>query len=188
MDKQYTSVDLPAVLAGTAVALAISIVLLHFGSVLGLAISPDHAWDNKTVTGQIITINLWTLWVQVLSSIIGGYVAGRIRTPVPGSNLHEREMRDGIHGLAVWAFATVLVAIGAAVVAALASLSPEASATADQAENIIRMNEKVAIIVAFSMTSSSLVSAVAAWWAATKGGDHRDESTDLSSAVSFRPR
>jgi hypothetical protein len=116
MERQ-TYVDLPAIIAGTSIALAISIILLHFGSMMGIAITPDAEWNADTAYGQIITICLWGLWVQVLASLIGGYIAGIIRAPAVGSSTHEREMRDGIHGLTVWAFGTVLTAVGAAAVA-----------------------------------------------------------------------
>jgi len=189
MDKQFTNVDMPAILAGTGVALAISIVLLHFGAAVGLSMSPDTVWEQDTVVGKVIAMNLWVMWAQILSALIGGYIAGRLRTPVPGSDPHEREMRDGMHGVAVWGFGTVAVAIGVAVIAAITAISPDAAEVSAQAErnaDVLRMNESVAIISAFSMASISLVAAVASWFAASKGGDHRDEGTDLSRIVSFR--
>lgn len=185
MERQ-TFVDLPAIIAGTSIALAISIILLHFGSMMGIAITPDAEWNPDTAYGQIITICLWGLWVQVLASLIGGYIAGIIRAPAVGSSTHEREMRDGIHGLTVWAFGTVLAAVGAAVMLAIATLTPEGEAEVRQAAEILDLNESAAIITGFSTASVSLVSAVAAWFAATKGGEHRDEGADLSRYVSFR--
>jgi hypothetical protein len=184
MENNNSYVDLPAIIAGTSVALAISVVLANFGAAIGLAITPDASWEQDSVVGKVITINLWVLWVQILSSLIGGYIAGRMRAPIAGSNLHEREMRDGVHGLSVWAVGTVLVAVGAALVAALAAADPNADA--NQTAEILRMNEHVAIIVAFSVAAGALISALASWWAATKGGEHRDEATDLSRYVSFR--
>jgi NO-binding membrane sensor protein with MHYT domain len=80
MERQ-TYVDLPAIIAGTSIALAISIILLHFGSMMGIAITPDAEWNPDTAYGQIITICLWGVWVQVLASLIGGYIAGIIRAP-----------------------------------------------------------------------------------------------------------
>lgn len=186
--ENQTNVDLPAIIAGTAVALAISIILLHFGQIIGLAVTPDAEWDPETVSGQVITICLWSLWVQLLASLIGGYIAGRIRAPMIDANPHEREMRDGIHGLSVWAFGTVLIAVGAAIATAVAALSPEATEQAEIAAEILQRNETIATIAAFSTAAGSLVSAVASWWAATKGGEHRDEGTDLSRIVSFRKR
>lgn len=189
MEKQYTNVDCGAISAGVAVALAISIVMLHFGADVGLAMSPDAQWDEDTVFGQVLAINLWILWVQVLASLIGGYITGRLRAPSPDATPHEREMRDGMHGLTVWAVGTVLMAAATAVAVALGALGAvpsEEAAKAEVAENVLRMNEHVMVISAFSMAAISMVSAVASWFAATKGGDHRDEGTDLSRIVTFR--
>lgn len=185
MERQ-TYVDLPAIIAGTAIALAISIILLHFGSMMGLAITPDAEWNPDTAYGQIITVCLWGLWVQILASLIGGYIAGRIRAPVAGSSAHEREMRDGIHGLSVWAFGTVLTAIGATLLVAITTLTPSGEAEVKRAAEILELNESAAIVTGFSTAAVSLVSAVASWFAATKGGEHRDEGTDLGKYVSFR--
>jgi hypothetical protein len=188
MHHSHSNVDLPAIIAGTAVALAISIILLHFGQIIGFTLTPEEAWDPETVAGQVITICLWGLWVQLLSSLVGGYITGRVRAPVEGASAHEREMRDGIHGLSVWAFGTVSIAIGAAVVAALAATSPEAQEQAELAAEVLQRNETVAVIAAFSTASVSLVSAVASWWAATKGGEHRDDGVDMSRQFSFRKK
>ncbi|MCE7887053.1 MAG: hypothetical protein DYH13_06085 [Alphaproteobacteria bacterium PRO2] len=148
--------------------------------------TPEAEWDPETVSGQVITICLWILWIQLLASLIGGYITGRVRVSDPGATPHEREMRDGIHGLAVWALGTVLVAIAAGFTAGITALVPEAQEEAERAAEILRMNETAAIIMAFSTAAISIVSAVASWFAATKGGEHRDEGTDLSRYVSFR--
>ena len=98
-------------------------------------------------------------------------------------------MRVGMHGLTVWAIGTILMAAATAVAVALGALGavpPEEAAKAEVAENILRMNEHVMIISAFSMAAISMVSAVASWFAATKGGDHRDENVDLTRIVTFR--
>lgn len=186
MEKQTSYVDLPAIIVGTAVALAISIIFLHFGSMLGFSFDSGAQWNPDTAFGQVITICLWGLWIQVLASLIGGYIAGRMRVPVAGSNAHEREMRDGIHGLSVWAFGTVLTAIGAALLIAITTLTPSGEAEVQRAAEILELNDSAAVVTGFSTAAVSLVSAVAAWFAATKGGDHRDEGTDLSRIVSFR--
>jgi hypothetical protein len=45
---------------------------------------------------------------------------------------------------------------------------------------------KYGILVAFLYAASMLVSAGAAWWAATLGGKHRDERVDYSHLLSAR--
>ncbi len=48
-----------------------------------------------------IASGLWFIWVAITSIGAGGYLAGRLRRPVGGSNADERETRDGAHGVLV---------------------------------------------------------------------------------------
>ena len=179
-----------AILAGAAVTCAISAVLLHFGAAIGLTGSTQYRVDEAVKAGAVITVGIWIVWVQILSSLAGGYLAGRMRTPVTGANNHEREVRDGIHGLVVWAVATLAVIVGATLVSTLASLAPvdptAAKSAAEVAENILHNHKNAAIIFAFLTASGSLISGVASWWSATKGGDHRDTQIDLGRHLSFQ--
>ncbi|MGQ0526945.1 MAG: hypothetical protein ACT4OY_02770 [Alphaproteobacteria bacterium] len=186
-------VDVPAILGGTVLALAISIILSKFGSAIGLAISIDHNWTGDTALAGVIATGIWILWIQFLASLTGGYLSGRMRRPVSGSAVHEREIRDGAHGLMVWALSTVAVAIGASLVTAVAAFVPssnpeEAAALLTQTPEMVDMTRNTAIIFAFATAAISLVSAVVSWWAATLGGEHRDNAVDHSGYVSFRKR
>ena len=105
-------VDWNAIIAGTFIAAAISSVFLAFGSAIGLSLTSFKAANSVPVIGLVIAMALWLLWVQVSSFIAGGYVAGRLRRRIGDATPHEVEMRDGSHGLIVWAvgvvFGTVL--------------------------------------------------------------------------------
>ena len=57
------------------------------------------------------------------------------------------------------------------------------TAKAKQAAETAR---KIGILVAFLTAASLAVSAAAAWWAAGKGGNHRDAGTDLSHLTAWR--
>lgn len=93
--------DWGAVIAGIIFASAISIVLLSFGSALGLAFA---SFSSKTYAiGAGIGVALWFIWVEVSSFMAGGYLAGRLRKTLGGTSAHETEVRDGSHGLLVWA-------------------------------------------------------------------------------------
>ncbi len=99
-----------AIIAGAFVAASVSLVLLALGSGLGFAlVSP---WHNQglSVTSFAITTAIWFIIMQWLSSAVGGYIAGRLRTRWIGTNPHEVFFRDTAHGLITWAVATVLVA------------------------------------------------------------------------------
>jgi hypothetical protein len=100
----------PAIIAGALVAIAVSVVLFALGSGLGFAaISP---WQNQGVSATTfaVTTAIWFIVVQWLSSAVGGYIAGRLRTRWLGTHPHEVFFRDTAHGFVTWALATVAVA------------------------------------------------------------------------------
>lgn len=178
-------VEWSAVLAGAVLALAISTVLIQFGSAVGLAAQSPYR-HNELTSGGVVAISIWLLWVQVSASFAGGYLAGRMRAPVSFTHDHEREMRDGVHGLLSWATGTIVVVLAVAVAgvfAALAAHNPDAEKLAPDVE---RIRHNTAVILAFATAATSLVSGVAAWWAATKGGEHRDNPTMHKHYVTFR--
>jgi hypothetical protein len=100
-----------AIIAGAFVAAAVSLVVLAVGSGLGFAmISP---WDGQgvSVTTFAVTTAIWFIVMQWVSSALGGYIAGRLRTRWYGTHPHEVFFRDTAHGFVTWAVATVLVAV-----------------------------------------------------------------------------
>ena len=108
-DRSY--VDWPAIFAGIAVATAISIVLLTFGSAIGLNFTNFTAADDVPVIWIAIAAATWLLWVQVSSFMAGGYLTGRLRKRHHDANEDESDMRDGAHGVLVWAGALILGAV-----------------------------------------------------------------------------
>ena len=173
-----------AILAGAVLACALSVIMLQFGGAVGISVTDVTEGDRLLTPGRVFGAVFWILWVQVL---IGGYFAGRLRTPVQGASASEAEIRDGAHGLLVWATSTLAVVVGAAAVAAVAALAPEVVEPVVRKTPQMIANEKaVSIIVAFSAGATALVSAIASWCAATKGGDHRDQELDLSHYFSFK--
>ena len=250
-------VDWGAIFAGVFISLAISSVFLAFGSAIGLSVTSFHASTSAPVVAVVIAAGLWLLWVQISSFIGGAYVAGRMRRRIGDATAHEVEMRDGAHGLILWA---VNIVIGAALASwlTLAGISGAVSTAADSgamdyyadklmrsdavtgttavaadtqynaqigrilAKNVAartfdegdksyvvreisartglaeadaqkRLDDTVAtlkaqaetarryaVLFAFVTAASLLVSGVAAWWAATAGGKHRDEGVDHS--------
>jgi len=107
-------VDWAAIFAGTVVALAVSVVLFTFGSAIGLSMVSFEPRDGASLFWLAIVSGLWFIWVAVTSFGAGGYLAGRLRRPAPGASVDEIEVRDGSHGLLVWATGALLGAILAA--------------------------------------------------------------------------
>ena len=99
-----------AILAGSVVAVSLSVILLTLGAGLGFAsISP---WSDHGLSARAFTVagTIWLIVTQWLSAAAGGYIAGRLRHRWPATHVHEVFFRDTAHGLVTWAVATLLVA------------------------------------------------------------------------------
>jgi hypothetical protein len=99
-----------AVIAGGVAAAAASLVLMLVGAGVGLtAVSP---FSNEGVSLETVTAStaIWLVVVQWLSALLGGYLAGRLRTKWVNVHTDEVFFRDTAHGFLVWALATLLVA------------------------------------------------------------------------------
>lgn len=141
-DDTGSYVDWPAIIAGIALAAGISLVLIAFGSAIGLGFADFRAREGVSPIWIAIAAATWLLWVQVSSFMAGGYLTGRLRRRRFDASEHEVEVRDGAHGLLVWAGALViggLIAAGGvgaaanAVGSAVATLTTAASNVADDA-------------------------------------------------------
>ncbi|HEY4969798.1 MAG TPA: hypothetical protein VII35_07825 [Steroidobacteraceae bacterium] len=104
----------PAIIAGAFVAAAVSLVLLALGSGLGFAAISPWPGHGVAATTFAVTTAIWLIVMQWVSSGVGGYITGRLRTRWIGTHTHEVFFRDTAHGLVTWAVATVLVAAAAA--------------------------------------------------------------------------
>ena len=105
------------IVLGALAATALSSILITFAATIGLGVtSTSPTWRDASAA-------LWTLsgiylvLQAMLSFGLGGYVAGRIRTPVANAAPDEINVSDGVHGLGAWALAVVMGVILAALVA-----------------------------------------------------------------------
>jgi hypothetical protein len=110
-DEKVSYVDWPAIIAGIVLASAISLVLLTFGSALGLSFINFRAAGDVLPLWVAIAAASWLLWVQVSSFMAGAYLTGRLRKRHLDATEHESDVRDGAHGLIVWAGGLVVGAI-----------------------------------------------------------------------------
>ena len=264
-------VDWPAILAGILLATALSILFLNFGAAVGLGFVGFEAREGAPAWLIAIAAASWLLWTQISSFMAGGYLTGRLRRRTFDATEEESDMRDGAHGLLVWAGAAVtgavlvLAGVGTAVntagaaagpitqavgnaaegsldpnayfidtlfraeqptdaataraeagrifaqaalgdgtvpdadrsylatlVAANTGLAPEEAtarvdevignvqAAREQAIEAARIARNTGVIGAFIIAAALLVSAIGAYWAAQKGGDHRDRNMQFA--------
>jgi hypothetical protein len=111
VEPSVSGVSWAAVLAGGIASCALTLVLLSLGTGLGLAaVSP---WGNSGVSTTTFKIGtgLYFIVMAMISSAIGGYLAGRLRTKWSGVHTDEVYFRDTAHGFLAWALASVLGAI-----------------------------------------------------------------------------
>lgn len=116
--KPYTAegsyVDWAAILAGGVFALAISFLLISFGVSLGLSLTSPHLGEGVSAAWLAIASGIWFAWVMVTGFGAGGYLCGRMRRRAGDATTDEVEVRDGTHGLMVWATGALVGAVLAA--------------------------------------------------------------------------
>ena len=134
VDSGESATSWAAIIAGGVAAAALTLVLLAFGSGMGFsAVSP---WSNAGMSAGAFKLatGLYLIVVSMLSSTIGGYLAGRLRTKWIGLHSEEVLFRDTAHGFLAWAFAAVLgaAALGAAATYIVGGAAQGAGLTATQ--------------------------------------------------------
>jgi hypothetical protein len=127
-------VEWGAVVAGALAASAISFVLLTAGAAIGLSlVSPYESESYGRLAASVAVF--WATAVPILSFLVGGYIAGRMRSAWEAAASDEVQFRDGIHGLLVWSLSVVaggLLAFLAALTAAQTGAQVAATATRDR--------------------------------------------------------
>ncbi|WP_234187144.1 hypothetical protein [Shinella sp. NM-101] len=98
------------VIGGATTASAASLILLLLGSGVGLTMVSPWSGESASFTTVSVTAAIWFVIVQWLSSALGGYLTGRLRTKWAGVHTDEVFFRDTAHGFLSWALATVVVA------------------------------------------------------------------------------
>jgi hypothetical protein len=137
-ESARSAVSWPAVIAGALVASAVTIILAALGGALGLSsVSAWSAASNPSPGTFTAFAAIWLIVIQWLSSGLGGYVTGRMRTKWADIHTHEVFFRDTANGLLTWALATVLVVIvgSSAVTSAISGATHVAAAGASGAAN-----------------------------------------------------
>jgi hypothetical protein len=117
-EASSSAVSWAAIFAGAFAALALTVVLASLGA--GLGLTTISAWPNSGASATTFTIGagIALIVVQWLSSALGGFITGRLRTKWTGVHTHEVFFRDTAHGFLSWALSTI---VGTALLAAATS-------------------------------------------------------------------
>ncbi|TIT47076.1 MAG: hypothetical protein E5W75_19585, partial [Mesorhizobium sp.] len=134
-ESSSTAVSWGPIIAGAFAASTLTFILMLLGSGLGLTMVSPWSGSSASITTFAVSTAVWLVIVQWLSSAVGGYLAGRLRTKWVGIHTDEVYFRDTAHGFLAWALATLLVVgvLGSALSAAIGSGVQAASTVASGA-------------------------------------------------------
>jgi hypothetical protein len=114
------------VVAGAIAAAALALVLHAFAVAVGLSVSSTAPTWRDTSFALVLLSGLYVVLAALASYGLGGYLAGLMRARL--TTREDTDLRDGMHGLLVWALATLLTAlIGLATAQSLVRLAPPSS-------------------------------------------------------------
>src|ERR1700733_13849728 len=111
LEPAVAGVSWPAVLAGAITSCALTLVLLSLGAGLGFSVVSPWSSSGVSATTFEIGTGLYFIVMAMISSAVGGYLAGRLRSRWIGVPTTEVHFRDTAHGFLAWALASVLGAI-----------------------------------------------------------------------------
>src|ERR1035437_5370890 len=79
-EEASSGISWGAVIGGACVAAALSLILLALGT--GLGLSSVAPWSNSGISAATLgtAAVIWLIVAQIMSSAMGGYVAGRVGT------------------------------------------------------------------------------------------------------------
>ncbi|MCZ8184008.1 MAG: hypothetical protein O9322_13620 [Beijerinckiaceae bacterium] len=155
-ERRY--VDWGAIAAGGIIASAITLVLSGFGTALGLSLTSVRG-SGLSAVGLSVAAGLWLLWVAISSLIAGAYVTGRLRRRAGDANRQEVVVRDGAHGLVVWALSVLIGAVlamgvlsgfartgGEVALAATTAIGAAAGPSADYALDVLTRSDNASAL------------------------------------------
>jgi hypothetical protein len=110
-EPSVAGISWAAVLAGAISSCALTLVLLSLGAALGFSVVSPWSHSGVSTTTFEIGTGLYFIVMAMISSALGGYLAGRLRNRWVGVESTEVHFRDTAHGFLAWALASVLGAI-----------------------------------------------------------------------------
>jgi len=128
-----------AIIAGAIGAAALAFVLHSFAAAIGISLSSTAPTWRDASFALVFLAGLYLVLTALVSYSFGAYIAARLRMPFSGAPA-DAEFRDGMHGLLVWALATLLTGLIAVATLQAASRlggTSAAASTSVAGENII---------------------------------------------------
>jgi len=107
----FSYVNWGPIIVGALTAAALAFVMHSFAVAIGLAVSSAAPTWRDASLALVALSGLYLIIAALISYGVGGYVTGRLRTRLTGGTPDEIEFRDGMHGAAAWALATLMTAV-----------------------------------------------------------------------------
>src|ERR1700760_4712268 len=111
VEVEAPGVSWGAVLAGAAAACALTLLMISLGMGLGFAVVSPWGGGGGSSTSLEIGTGFYFIVMAMISSGLGGYLAGRLRRRWVGLEAAEIGFRDSAHGFLAWAVASILGAV-----------------------------------------------------------------------------
>ena len=131
-ESNSAGVSWPAIIGGGFVTAALSLILLALGA--GLGLSSVSVWSSDGTSSSMIGTGaiVWLILMQIMSSSMGGYLSGRLRTKWATIHTDEVYFRDTAHGFLAWSVSFVVTAAFlASAAASMAGVTLSGGKTAD---------------------------------------------------------
>lgn len=144
------------IFAGAFAAVVATAVLMLLGSGLGLTLISPWSGESASLTTIAASTAVWIVLVQWLSSALGGYLSGRLRTKWVGVHTDEVFFRDTAHGFMAWAVATLII-LGSIALQSTALLGAGTHAAANVAGSAAKASGEAAQITSQAGLTDYLV-------------------------------
>jgi hypothetical protein len=97
-----------AAIAGMFAAIAVSFIVAALGSGIGLSVASPYSGPSATALAAAAAV--WLVMSETFGFAVGGYLAGRLRSPAYDGIPGETVFRDAAQGFVVWALGVVIMA------------------------------------------------------------------------------
>jgi hypothetical protein len=132
-----TGLQWTPIIAGAMAAAALAFVLHSFALAVGLSLSSTAPTWRDASFALVFLSGLYIILAALASYGFGAYVAARLRARLGPATPEDLDFGDGMHGLIVWALATLLAAVLAlATLQALPRLAAPTGASAGPATSV----------------------------------------------------
>jgi hypothetical protein len=139
VEEAPSRVEWGPVIAGAIAAAALAFVLHAFAAGIGIAVSSTAPTWRDASFALVLLSGLYLLLAAFASYGFGAYFAARLRRR-RAAGAEDGSFSDGMHGLIVWALATLLTAILAVAVAGFSTRLAAPSGTAGSSQSVAGEN------------------------------------------------